>query len=396
MSFDSDSIKLLVKSWFKKLSSIIHSPILIGLGGFLIIIGFVYWVAHFPFWIHDSKNYQIYCDTGQIGDTLGGIMGPPIAILGVILTFLAFFIQYRANAEQRQQFERSMVQQQQHFEKTLKEQSKTHKLEQIENRFFELLKIHKENINELTFSDEINGRTLFRVMHHELRVIYQLLKGGVKDASGQYIFKPHNSISEMELLELAYFIFFYGIQIASSKQNIEKLSDFQKEMFNSSMQYFRKIRNDQKRIKRLNASRKTFRFSYIDPANNKIKTCLFENVPFNGYDNKLGHLYRHLFRSCQYILNQEILDFEQKREYIKMLRAQLSNYEQVMIYYNAIVWFKGQWDELFIHYQFIHNIPLDIIKIGPAIEDLYKNEIIVVWENYGEYMFEHQQFRPAG
>ena len=36
-------------------------------------------------------------DTGPIGDTIGGIMGPFIALAGVIVTFLAFIIQKRAN-----------------------------------------------------------------------------------------------------------------------------------------------------------------------------------------------------------------------------------------------------------------------------------------------------------
>lgn len=47
-------------------------------------------------------------DTGPIGDTIGGIMNPFIAIAGVISTFIAFIIQVRANNLQREQFMKAL------------------------------------------------------------------------------------------------------------------------------------------------------------------------------------------------------------------------------------------------------------------------------------------------
>lgn len=40
-------------------------------------------------------------ETGQIGDTIGGTMGPFVAIIAGLLTFLAFWVQYKANEQQR-------------------------------------------------------------------------------------------------------------------------------------------------------------------------------------------------------------------------------------------------------------------------------------------------------
>lgn len=42
-----------------------------------------------------------FTETGQIGDTIGGTMSPFVGILAAILTFMAFWIQYKANEEQR-------------------------------------------------------------------------------------------------------------------------------------------------------------------------------------------------------------------------------------------------------------------------------------------------------
>ena len=45
-----------------------------------------------------------FMKTGQIGDTIGGLMNPFIALAGVIVTGLAFYIQYKANLQQRELF----------------------------------------------------------------------------------------------------------------------------------------------------------------------------------------------------------------------------------------------------------------------------------------------------
>ena len=48
-----------------------------------------------------------FTGTGQIGDTIGGLMGPFIAMAGVFLTFVAFLMQVRANEIQREQLHKS-------------------------------------------------------------------------------------------------------------------------------------------------------------------------------------------------------------------------------------------------------------------------------------------------
>lgn len=49
-----------------------------------------------------------FSNRGVIGDTLGGIMNPFIAIAGVFSTFLAFLMQVKANQIQREQFLKSL------------------------------------------------------------------------------------------------------------------------------------------------------------------------------------------------------------------------------------------------------------------------------------------------
>ncbi len=47
-------------------------------------------------------------ETGQIGDTIGGTMGPFVALAAVLLTFLAFLMQVQANKIQKDQFFKSL------------------------------------------------------------------------------------------------------------------------------------------------------------------------------------------------------------------------------------------------------------------------------------------------
>lgn len=49
-----------------------------------------------------------FCNSGVIGDSFGGMMGPFIAIAGVFTTLLAFIMQVKANEMQRDQFIKSI------------------------------------------------------------------------------------------------------------------------------------------------------------------------------------------------------------------------------------------------------------------------------------------------
>ena len=57
-------------------------------------------ICTFPLLFTQSGDID-FTETGQIGDTIGGIMGPFIAIVAAGLTFFAFWVQFKANIQQR-------------------------------------------------------------------------------------------------------------------------------------------------------------------------------------------------------------------------------------------------------------------------------------------------------
>lgn len=73
----------------------------------LIIAGLLFIFSFFApsIFVKASSNPILdFSQTGPIGDTIGGIMNPFIALVGVLLTFLAFYMQIKANEIQRKQF----------------------------------------------------------------------------------------------------------------------------------------------------------------------------------------------------------------------------------------------------------------------------------------------------
>lgn len=78
------------------------------------ILGISILVILFPFispiiftWTSYSEKFD-FSQTRPIGDTIGGIVNPFIALAGVLLTFLAFYIQMKANQIQITQFKEGL------------------------------------------------------------------------------------------------------------------------------------------------------------------------------------------------------------------------------------------------------------------------------------------------
>ena len=58
-------------------------------------------------WLLTQPGSVDFTNTGEIGDTIGGTMSPFVRIAGVIMTFVAFMMQVRANEIQREQLTNS-------------------------------------------------------------------------------------------------------------------------------------------------------------------------------------------------------------------------------------------------------------------------------------------------
>ncbi|WP_170250081.1 putative phage abortive infection protein [Sphingobacterium allocomposti] len=91
----------------------------------------------------------------------------------------------------------------------------------------------------------------------------------------------------------------------------------------------------------------------------------FNYKPFSGHQRRLGHYYRHLISSTGFVVKNSILTYEQKREYLKLLRGQLSNHEIVLLYYNFLSGYGSKWENeknsFLINYRMLHNIQRELV-----------------------------------
>lgn len=98
--------------------------------------------------IFDEDVYS-FIGKGEIGDTFGGLMSPFINLSAVIVTGLAFYMQYRANRLQVHIFRKQLNEDQQQFQDEQNVQRQNVRYQQFESQFYEMLRLHKENVNEI-------------------------------------------------------------------------------------------------------------------------------------------------------------------------------------------------------------------------------------------------------
>lgn len=92
----------------KKENKIFDASFWLSITVFIILIGLI---CFFPLWLTypaEIKNLD-FSTSGQIGDTIGGTMSPFIAIASSLLTFIAFWVQYKANQQQTRQFKAQAI-----------------------------------------------------------------------------------------------------------------------------------------------------------------------------------------------------------------------------------------------------------------------------------------------
>lgn len=177
-----------------------------------IFIALIGGICYLPTYFTESERYYFYKETGTIGDTIGGTMGPFVAIAAAILTFLAFWVQFKANEQQRKDIA----------------------LERFESNFFELLHFHQEITNELLLKCNVNmilnpvqekGRDVFQLLYESTFIkgkyngIKDLIKSNSNNWNDAYLNSPIGFLDH-------YFRFLYRIlkYIDDSQQKIPEMT----------------------------------------------------------------------------------------------------------------------------------------------------------------------------
>ncbi len=373
------------------------------LAGLLIAAGLA--VSVF-FFIKLSTEYTVFGDnailldkTSNVGDFIGGVVGTMFSFAGFWILIL-----------------------------TLNDQNKSTQKERFESKFFDLLKLHRENVQEMA-SDGTSGRKelhdiFMQVLKCKEEIGIHFLRRKVEQIyTEDYLseikkaienFNPELNLKDLAKINLAYLITFYGLgaagrqiihdllenryQLRFSDRTINYMSmkprldsDYYSnwcEFMNISrkgqrkraFELVRKIRNNEKLDDYKDQHLVSFAKKHSYPSN-YIKF-------YGGHQYKLGHYFRHLYQAFSFIDRQKFLSPEEKYFYAKTLRAQLSTHEQALLFVNSLsmlglVWEiksgKGRGQGLISKYNLIKNLP------GQEIFG------IIYKEFYPDVQYEHAQ-----
>jgi hypothetical protein len=323
-------------------------------GAFLFLI-----FAFFAPFIFTSKSEFLdfnFNHTGQIGDTIGGLMNPFVATAGVFVTGLAFYVQYKANKQQRELFEREQLDNKDGLQTQIDNQNSQFQRQQFVNKFYELLKLHKENLAEIELEDE-SGRKVFVLLIREYREILKI----VRTELGLTNVKNGN----LKIIELAYMILFYGTGPNSTRVLKKSMPEYDDDF----MDRLARVLHSKKRIIK---ERRKLSF-----------------VPFEGHQHRLGHYFRHLYQVVTYVHNNSNLTSEEKKAYVKIVRAQLSNHEQALLFFNSLSKLGRPWfsEGLISDYALVKNLPngfidemseVDVKSIYPKVKFEYEDSYPII------------------
>lgn len=354
---------------------------------------------------------ESYTEIGPFGDYVGGIVNPLISVFAIFAAGFAFYAQYQANRQVQEQFE--------------KQEDREYKTN-FEAKFFELIKIHRENVSEQNYTKYGNskmemgvGRKVFRLLSKELEECLKEVFRYRKIYEEEFItptykvrlneIKTNNNlkidIETLALIDLSYILFFFGVARDSEDyilNNFKGKYDYQyfkrlikflqlKPKKENTIEYknwekFYSLPTNEMKliIDEIYTNRDVKDYNYL--LNGYIFTKNYDlNKYYGGQQHRLGHYFRHLFQTYKFLYCEKKLNSVEKYFYAKTLRAQISTYEQTIFFINSLSSLGYNWELipernaetgenmlLITNYHIIKNLPgdkfLDIIY-----EDYYPN-----------------------
>lgn len=257
------------------------------------------------------NHYRVFTTTDaeyaeHYGAFVGGCFGSVFAFVSVCLLFAALKSQQSAAAEQ------NLANAREHFE----------------TKYFELLRMHRDNVQEIGLKGS-SGRKVFVLILRELREAQKVVKAVAMEANA--------SLNEEQLQLVAYNCLFYGVGPNSSRMLKISLSDYDRKFID----LLEAVLNNEKTKEDVRTRRN---FSY---------------VPFEGHQSRLGHYYRHLFQMVRYVDEQPDELIPDKYKYVKTIRAQLSTHEQALLLINSLTPMGKKWWKMgfIVRYKLVKNIP---------------------------------------
>ena len=211
----------------------------------------------------------------------------------------------------------------------------------LENKVFSMLETHRSIIGLMKHTPpnkrtkvEVRGSAVFKEIKDQYIKIYHY----INTSYGGF----HGTLSESEILDIAYKTLYYGT--ASDSIAILGKSIILYDSVTVS-NYLARIPTE--------------------------KTDYDKSIVANGgHQTRLGHYFRNLYNLIRMIDLHEEIDELEKYNLVKIVRSQLSTYEQFVLFATSQSTIGRKWRPLINKYKLIKNIPEDFVT-SPNIKDCY-------------------------
>ena len=236
----------------------------------------------------------------QFGDFFGGFVGTLFSILSVFLLIY-----------------------------TILHQNKESQKTALETNFFRMIDYHNQNVNQLkiahldsTRKDETSeGRRAFVQFKIQIHRLFEI----VRKINSEKDYK----LTKEQIADIVYIIFYYGIDgswVNFIESKLERYAPIHKEL----------AEEIQSRIN-LNPNLKIGRTNQTN----------------------LSTYFRNMYNAIKLVNESKFLNEAEKKELIKIYRAQLSNPELYVLFFNVLSRFGKKWKEnkYITTYQLLKNIP---------------------------------------
>lgn len=231
--------------------------------------------------------------------------------------------------------------------KTIKDQKHEKTRFQLQSIVFELLKYNREIVNGFEYIDSNDPNK--EIQKGEKYFIYakRQIEMAINDV--RYLL-PEND--KMDHIKIGYSIFYFGCGYESRPILCEEISRIIEK--NKAEDVIKKL--------------KTKKTEYDT-------SILF----YGGHQNRLSHYFRQLYYLITMVDNSSDLPLKEKMNLCKLIRVQMGNYEQALLFYNSlsslgIAWKKASNGNVTLleKYELIKNIPPDFIK-EVNVKEIYPN-----------------------
>lgn len=214
---------------------------------------------------------------------------------------------------------------------TLYKQSRDNRKHTVVEQYYQMLDVQQKVLDEINVAQVrkvkqgepiavAEGRKAFV----EFKIQMKYLVKAIKEMSERNGFK----FSDIDIADIAYAVFFYGSSKSWKPFMMEYLKDYpDTERLVDAI------------IARLDSEK---RF-----------------ILYRPNQNYLSVYFRNMYNAIKLIDNCGLISSEEKKDYVKILRAQLSNAELYILFFNIISRFGKKWvdNDYVTKYQLIQNLP---------------------------------------